>query len=147
MNNYQYKLNGITYNVEIEEIEGNIAKVNVNGKTFEVEMKEPLKAKPKAPHVTPAAPSAPPFMPSQPAAPAAATSVGPGKKVVAPLPGTITELKVAVGQTVKTGDTVLILEAMKMQNNIEAESNGTVTKILVNQGDTVMEGATLLVIN
>jgi biotin carboxyl carrier protein len=148
MDNYQYKLNGITYNVEIEEIVGNIAKVNVNGKSFEVEMKEPLKAKPKAPHVTPvAAPSAPAFMPSQPAAPAApAASAGPGKKVVAPLPGTITELKVTVGQTVKTGDTVLVLEAMKMQNNIEAEADGTITKILVNQGDTVMEGATLVVI-
>ena len=145
MDNYQYKLNGITYNVEIEEIEGNIAKVNVNGKSFEVEMKEPLKAKPKAPHVTPAAaPSAPPFMPS--AAPAPVASAGPGKKVVAPLPGTITELKVTVGQTVKTGDTVLVLEAMKMQNNIEAEADGTITKILVNQGDTVMEGATLVVI-
>ena len=148
MDNYQYKLNGITYNVEIEEIVGNIAKVNVNGKSFEVEMKEPLKAKPKAPHVTPvAAPSAPAFMPSQPAASAApAASAGPGKKVVAPLPGTITELKVTVGQTVKTGDTVLVLEAMKMQNNIEAEADGTITKILVNQGDTVMEGATLVVI-
>ena len=148
MDNYQYKLNGITYNVEIEEIVGNIAKVSVNGKSFEVEMKEPLKAKPKAPHVTPvAAPSAPAFMPSQPAAPAApAASAGPGKKVVAPLPGTITELKVTVGQTVKTGDTVLVLEAMKMQNNIEAEADGTITKILVNQGDTVMEGATLVVI-
>ena len=145
MNNYQYKLNGITYNVEIEEIEGNIAKVNVNGKTFEVEMKEPLKAKPKAPHVTPAAASSvPPFMPSASAAPAA--PAGPGKKVVAPLPGTITELKVTVGQTVKTGDTVLVLEAMKMQNNIEAEADGIITKILVNQGDTVMEGATLVVI-
>ena len=148
MDNYQYRHNGITYNVEIEEIEGNIAKVNVNGKSFEVEMKEPLKAKPKAPHVTPvAAPSAPAFMPSQPSAPAApAASAGPGKKVVAPLPGTITELKVTVGQTVKTGDTVLVLEAMKMQNNIEAEADGTITKILVNQGDTVMEGATLVVI-
>ena len=145
MDNYQYKLNGITYNVEIEEIEGNIAKVNVNGKSFEVEMKEPLKAKPKAPHVTPAAaPSAPPFMPS--ASPAPVASAGLGKKVVAPLPGTITELKVTVGQTVKTGDTVLVLEAMKMQNNIEAEADGTITKILVNQGDTVMEGATLVVI-
>ena len=108
-------------------------------------MKEPLKAKPKAPHVTPAAaPSAPPFMPS--ASPAPVASAGPGKKVVAPLPGTITELKVTVGQTVKTGDTVLVLEAMKMQNNIEAEADGTITKILVNQGDTVMEGATLVVI-
>ena len=64
----------------------------------------------------------------------------------APLPGTITEIKVAVGQQVNVGDTVIVLEAMKMQNNIEAEYAGQVTSILVNKGDTVMEGAVLLTI-
>ena len=67
-------------------------------------------------------------------------------KITAPLPGTITEIKVKVGDTVKNGDTVVVLEAMKMQNNIEAESNGTVTAILVNKGDTVMEGDALMTI-
>ena len=67
-------------------------------------------------------------------------------KVTAPLPGTITDIKVKVGDTVKDGDTVVVLEAMKMQNNIEAESNGTVTAILVNKGDTVMEGDALITI-
>ena len=69
-----------------------------------------------------------------------------GAKVTAPLPGTITEVKVAVGQAVKAGETVIILEAMKMQNNIEAETSGTVTSVLVGQGDAVMEGATLITI-
>jgi len=64
----------------------------------------------------------------------------------APLPGTITDVKVTVGQQVNVGDTVVILEAMKMQNNIEAERAGTVTSIVVKQGDTVMEGAVLLTI-
>ena len=64
----------------------------------------------------------------------------------APLPGTITDIKVQVGQQVNVGDTVLVLEAMKMQNNIEAEYAGQVTSILVKQGDTVMEGAVLLTI-
>lgn len=77
----------------------------------------------------------------KPAAPA-----GAGMKITAPLPGTITEIKVKVGDTVKNGDTVVVLEAMKMQNNIEAESNGTVTAILVNKGDTVMEGDALMTI-
>ena len=66
--------------------------------------------------------------------------------MVAPLPGTINEIKVKVGDKVNAGDTVVILEAMKMQNNIEAEFDGTVTSVLVNKGDTVMEGAALLTI-
>lgn len=66
--------------------------------------------------------------------------------MTAPLPGTITEIKVKVGDTVKDGDTVIVLEAMKMQNNIEAEGNGTVTAVLVNKGDTVMEGDALITI-
>ena len=87
------------------------------------------------------APAAAPAPASKPAAVA-----GEGAKVTAPLPGTITEVKVTVGQAVKAGETVIILEAMKMQNNIEAENSGTVTSILVGQGDAVMEGATLITI-
>ena len=146
MDKYQYKVNGIDYEVEIEEIEGTTAKVTVNGKSFEVEMKEPVKAtKPKkvSPVATPAASTAPAPAAKPAAAPA---KEGSGTKVTAPLPGTITEVKVAVGQAVKAGETVIILEAMKMQNNIEAEASGTVTSVLVGQGDTVMEGATLITI-
>ena len=64
----------------------------------------------------------------------------------APLPGTVTEVKVNVGDTVKVGDIVMVLEAMKMQNNIESEFEGTVTSITVKQGENVMEGATLMTI-
>ena len=81
---------------------------------------------------------------------AASTSSAPtaaaGKPVVAPLPGTINEIKVKVGDKVNAGDTVVILEAMKMQNNIEAETSGTITSINVNKGDAVMEGDTLVTI-
>jgi biotin carboxyl carrier protein len=62
------------------------------------------------------------------------------------LPGTITAIPVKVGDAVAVGDTVCILEAMKMQNNIEAENAGTVTSIMVKEGDTVMEGAVLVTI-
>ena len=147
MDKYQYKVNGVDYEVEIEEIEGTTAKVTVNGKAFEVELKEPVKAttskpaKVVAPAPKAAAPAASPAPASKPAAVA-----GEGAKVTAPLPGTITEVKVAVGQAVKAGETVIILEAMKMQNNIEAETSGTVTSVLVGQGDAVMEGATLITI-
>ena len=138
MNKYQYKVQGVDYDVEIVDVEGNIAKVNVNGISFEVEMKRPINpaTKPHKPKV--AAPVAD--------KPKAEAPAGAGIKVTAPLPGTITDIKVKVGDTVKDGDTVIILEAMKMQNNIEAECSGTVTSVLVNKGDTVMEGDALITI-
>ena len=70
----------------------------------------------------------------------------PNRQLRLSLPGTITDVKVKVGDTVKNGDTVLILEAMKMQNNIEAECDGTITSIVVSKGDTVMEGDALITI-
>ena len=150
MNKYQYKVKGVDYEVEIAEVEGNIAKVNVNGIPFEVEMQKPINAakhptmaaaKVQAPVVAAAAPVASPAAPAAPAAPA-----GAGNAVKAPLPGTVTDIKVQVGQQVNVGDTVLVLEAMKMQNNIESEYAGQVTSITVKQGETVMEGAVLLTI-
>lgn len=151
MNKYQYKVQGVDYDVEIVDVEGNIAKVSVNGIPFEVELKEPIKAStmPKRTVVKPAAskPAAPKAPAAAPAAaPVAAAPAGSGTKVTAPLPGTITEVKVKVGDAVKNGDTVVVLEAMKMQNNIEAECDGTVTSVLVNNGDTVLEGAVLITI-
>ena len=146
MNKYQYKVQGVDYDVEIVNVEGNIAQVNVNGITFEVELKQPINpaTMPHKPVVTPPQPAATAPV-SQPEKPAANVPTG-GTKVTAPLPGTITEVKVKVGDTVKDGDTVIVLEAMKMQNNIEAECNGTVTAVLVNKGDTVMEGVALITI-
>jgi len=148
MNKYQYKVQGVDYDVEIEDIDGNVAKVNVNGIPFEVEIKQPIKsahihhkAKVAAP-----APASPAAAPAKPQAPASAVPAGSGTKVLAPLPGTITEIKVKEGDVVKSGDTVVILEAMKMQNNIEAECAGTVTSVAVSKGDTVLEGSVLVTI-
>ena len=145
MNKYQYKVQGVDYDVEIEEVEGNLAKVSVNGVPFEVELKRPInpvhaikKPKVAAPKPVAAAPA-----PAPAAAPAAA---GSGNPVKAPLPGTISSINVKVGDQVNVGDTVLVLEAMKMQNNLEAEYAGSVTSIVVNPGDSVMEGAVLLTI-
>ena len=142
MNKFEYKVQGVDYEVEIEEMEGNIAKVSVNGIPFEVELKQPInpaKAITRPKVVAPAPAAAAPV--ARPAAPA-----GAGSPVKAPLPGTISSINVKVGDKVNVGDTVVVLEAMKMQNNIEAENSGTVTSILVNQGDSVMEGATLITI-
>ena len=156
MNKYQYKVKGVDYEVEIAEVEGNIAKVNVNGIPFEVELQKPINAAkhpsmntPKV-QVSQPAPAkstvAPQATSSAAAAPQPAATAGAGSAVKAPLPGTVTEVKVQVGQQVNVGDTVLVLEAMKMQNNIEAECAGKVTSILVKQGETVMEGSVLLTI-
>ena len=151
---YEYKVKGVDYEVEIQDIEGNIANVTVNGIPFEVEMKQPVKAaKQKVKLGTPAAVPAASASSASASAPAAAPAEKPaapaasGKPVVAPLPGTINDIKVKVGDKVNAGDTVVILEAMKMQNNIEAESAGTIASINVNKGDAVMEGDTLVVIN
>ena len=154
---YQYTVKGVDYEVEIQDIEGNIANVTVNGIPFEVEMKQPVKAgkqKVKLSEERRAEGSEERRVKSEESnsssASAANTSSAPtaaaGKPVVAPLPGTINEIKVKVGDKVNAGDTVVILEAMKMQNNIEAETSGTITSINVNKGDAVMEGDTLVTI-
>ncbi|WP_418322014.1 biotin/lipoyl-containing protein [Segatella hominis] len=157
MTKYQYTVKGVDYEVEIQDIEGNIANVTVNGIPFEVEMKQPVKAgkqKVKLSEERRAEGSEERRVKSEESnsssASAASTSSAPtaaaGKPVVAPLPGTINEIKVKVGDKVNAGDTVVILEAMKMQNNIEAETSGTITSINVNKGDAVMEGDTLVTI-
>ena len=157
-------MKGVDYEVEIQDIEGNIANVTVNGIPFEVEMKQPVKAgkqKVKLGGTANEGASSSSSAPQSAKAPAdlqSAASSGQtgnagdtgkaatGKPVVAPLPGTINEIKVKVGDKVNAGDTVVILEAMKMQNNIEAETSGTITGINVNKGDAVMEGDTLVTI-
>ena len=139
MNKYQYKVQGVDYDVEIEEVEGNLAKVSVNGIAFEA--RAITKPKVATPTPTPSKPAAAPAATPTPAAP-----TGAGSAVKAPLPGTIASICVKVGDKVNVGDVVLVLEAMKMQNNIESEYAGTVTAVMVNAGDSVMEGAPLVTI-
>lgn len=148
MKTYSYTINGAAYEVQIESIKGSTAKVNVNGLAFDVEIHGQLTegdlpnveagAAPVAATPVAAAPAAP--------APAAKGAAGAGTPVKAPLPGVITKVLVAAGQSVKKGDTVLVLEAMKMENNIAAECDGTITGICCAAGDSVMEGDTLVTI-
>lgn len=149
MKEYKYKVKGAEYTVVIQEVEHKTAKVEVNGIPFEVEMDRPMNivhtsvVRPVA-HVhhgpVQTAPVAAQPV-AQPAAPA-----GAGMAVRAPLPGTVVAIAVTNGQAVKKGDTVVVLEAMKMENNIAAECDGTVTSVCVNKGDTVQTGAVLLTI-
>ena len=137
MKEYKYKINGNSYKVTIGDIEDNIAHVEVNGTHYKVEMEKQPKATPKPAVVRP--------MPNSPAVKPAAPSTG-KSGVKSPLPGVILDIKVNVGDTVKRGQTIIILEAMKMENNINADKDGKVTAINVNKGDSVLEGNDLVII-
>ena len=139
MRNYKFRINGNEYDVEINSVEGNIADVTVNGASYKVEMDTPVT--PAAAPVAPAASAAPAAAPTPAPAPAPA---GAGKAVTSPLPGVIIEVSVKEGQAVKAGQKVAVIEAMKMENEIQASSDGTVTAILVNKGDSVLEGAEIV---
>lgn len=151
MKKYSLKINGNPYEVKIEDINesSTMARVTVNGVKYDVEIEGGKASAVKKPQVV-AAPEATglsvtPKTPiaTKPAAPAAAAS---GLKVTCPLPGTIISLNVKEGDTVAAGQTLLVLEAMKMENNIDAERGGVVKQVLVQAGATVMEGDVLLVI-
>lgn len=140
MKTYKFKINGNEYNVDINSVEGNTADVTVNGASYKVEMETPIA--PAAPVAAPAAPA----LATAAAAPAPAPSAGSGagKAITSPLPGVIIEVSVKEGQAVKAGQKVAVIEAMKMENEIQASSDGTVTAVLVNKGDSVLEGAEIV---
>ncbi len=142
MKTYKFKINGNEYNVKIGSVEGNIADVTVNGASYKVEMDTPVNPvvqnSPAAPQTDKPAPA------PAPAAAAPAAPAGAGKAVTSPLPGVIIEVSVKEGQAVKAGQKVAVIEAMKMENEIQASSDGTVTAVLVNKGDSVLEGAEIV---
>lgn len=140
MKTYKYTIDGKEYVVEIENIAENTAHVKVNGEDFTVEM-EPEAEPEKKPVVL-----GKPAEEKAEEAPTSAANVNTANALRAPLPGVITEIKVAVGDAVSAGDTVIVLEAMKMANNLEAEKSGKVTAILVKTGENVMEDTPLVVI-
>ena len=118
-------------------------RVNVNGTVYEVELEEITGAAAAAPVAAPAAPAPAPA--AAPAAPVAAAPAG-GEKVTAPMPGNILSVNVAAGDTVKRGQVLLILEAMKMENEIMAPCDGTIASVHTSKGSAVESGALLCVI-
>ncbi len=142
MKTYKYTINGNKYEVAIGDIADNIANVTVNGEEFKVEMEPEAEPEKKKVVVKTGAATEP----AQSAPAEGGVAVNTNNALKAPLPGVITEIKVAVGQEVQVGDVVIVLEAMKMANNLEAEKAGKVTAILVSQGASVMEDTPLIVI-
>lgn len=146
MKEYSFKINGNRYDVAVNSLSGNIADVTVNGVSYQVEMENA-----SAPAQTSAAPAPAsavqaPSAPVQTASPAPASATGQGKPVTSPLPGVIIDIKVKVGDTVKAGQTIAVLEAMKMENDIQAEWDGVITAVNASKGDSVLEGAAIVTI-
>ena len=128
---YKVTLNGRTYEVEVE-----------HGKAMLLDEYEAIAPAPVA-----AAPAAAPVAAAAPAAaPAAPAVTGAGDAVTAPMPGNILKVNVNVGDAVKEGQVLVVLEAMKMENEIMAPKDGTVTQVLVSKGSTVDTAAPLVVI-
>ncbi len=143
MKEYKYIINGTKYEVAIGDIEDCNVTVTVNGEEYKVEMEKPAEPEKKKPVVRPAAVETSADTPAT--AKAAAGAVN-GTPVKAPLPGVITDIRVNVGDEVQVGDTVVVLEAMKMANNLQAEKAGKVTAVCVKAGESVMEDDVLVVI-
>lgn len=150
MKSYKFKINGTEYNVDVNDVEGNEIKLDVNGTPYNVVVDKEMKPQRKAPTVI-ASRKAPQVSAAagevQRSTPAPAAGSGAGNKVATPLPGTILDVFVNVGDKVTAGQRVVLLEAMKMENNIESDVAGTVTEVKVRKGDSVLEGDVLVVIS
>jgi biotin carboxyl carrier protein len=138
MNSLKYTINGNVYKVIINRIEDTVAEVEVNGTSYKVEMNKPVKKQ----IVTvnrPAQTSVAPIPRPQTLSPKVSA-------LQSPLPGVILDIFCKVGDNVKKGQKIMILEAMKMENVINAEKDGIVKDIKINKGDSVLEGAELAII-
>lgn len=144
MKDIKFKIGDKKYEANVVEKEDGKVEVTVNGRAYTVEVEREV---PKAKPVKVQAPAAPKAAaaPAAVAAPAAPQAPTAGAKTVnAPLPGNIVKVIATVGQAVKPGDVLVIMEAMKMENNIVAESEGSVSRILVQVGQTVQSGDALV---
>lgn len=147
MKQFIYRINGQEYVVAVNKMDDSLAEVAVNGTGYKVELvnneeEVTFVSRPAAKTAT-----APAAAPKPAAAPAKSTGGAKGANVLtSPLPGIVVSISVNVGDTVKKGQTVAVLEAMKMENALQAPADGTVASIDINVGDSVLEGVTILTI-
>jgi biotin carboxyl carrier protein len=149
MKDYKLTIHGQEFNVRVENINdaSTEATVVVNGVEYKVGIEgvKPTKvSKPQVSRIPENAPNNPTPSTAISSKPAAVSTSG--TRVPCPLPGTVLSIKVAVGDTVSAGQTLMVLEAMKMENNIDATTSGVVKEICVQTGASVMEGDTLIII-
>ncbi len=137
MKNFKFKIRGSQYNVDIQNINKNEVEIEVNGTQYMVTIEREVKQS-KTPTIVRKR------LPNE-AKPASTGSVL--KTINAPLPGNIFKLNVKEGDTVKKGETLLIMEAMKMENNILAEFDGIVKTIKIKEGDVVLQNDVLIELN
>ncbi len=145
MKNFKFTINGNQYEVNILNVEDNIAEMEVNGTPYKVEVekvisqsKTPILVRPASVPSTDSHPSV--MKTSSPAAPKGAGHIK------SPLPGVILDVFVREGDIVKKGQKLLLLEAMKMENNIDSDKDGKVVAVKVQRGDSIMEGDILITI-
>ena len=148
MKNYKFTINGNKYSVDIVDIEDNMATVEVNGTPYQVEMEMEVRKPASAPKtvVQVSAAPTPKAAPKTAQVATAAAAPSSGSIIKSPLPGVVLDIFVKVGDNVKPGQHVLMLEAMKMENNIDADKEGVIKEIRVQRNDSVMEGDILIVI-
>ncbi|MBN2175465.1 MAG: biotin/lipoyl-binding protein [Bacteroidales bacterium] len=138
MKKYKFKINGISYEVQIKDLEDNIARIEVNGTSYKVELekeirtsktpkliRKPIEQQPNEGHIIKQSSSG-------------------LYEVRSPLPGTILKVNISVGDSVVEGQNLIVMEAMKMENQVQSLKSGTVKKIKVKSGDTVMQDDILI---
>ncbi|MCA0445257.1 MAG: biotin/lipoyl-binding protein [Bacteroidetes bacterium] len=143
MKNFKFAINGNNYEVEIQSIEGNLATIEVNGAAYTVEIDREVKST-KTPTLVRSV-----AVPSTDAEKSTVRTAKPTDRkgtggIKSPLPGTVLEMHVKVGDQVNIGTKLLVLEAMKMENTINSDKAGTVTAVKVDKGDSVLEGDLLI---
>lgn len=145
MKEYKYKINGMKFTVVVGDIADNEVTVEVNGVPYKVELDRKAPQKPalsQSGYTNNGNNTAQPTTKPSPVK----IDRGNAEAVKSPLPGTVQSITVKVGDTVRTGDKVGVLEAMKMENDIRTTREGVVKEILVSVGDTVLEGTDLIII-
>lgn len=144
MNDFKYRINGNEYNVHIANVDGQLVELEVNGTPYMVEVERALKQT-KTPKLVRTQ-----AIPSTDSHPAVAKTASPGTatsgEVKTPLPGVVLDILVHPGDEVKVGQHLLVLEAMKMENNIDSDKEGKVVEVKVRKGDSVLEGDVLITI-
>lgn len=144
MKEYKYKINGNTYNVTINEMNETTAQVEVNGTNYNVEWEKPTTPQQATVRKPVIAATKQTIAPSTTPVTSTANNITNGYSIKTPLPGVIIDIKVNIGDIITKGQTVAVLEAMKMENNINSDRDGKVTTIVVKKGETVADGAVLV---